>query len=139
MLIAELDKMGIQNEIISNALGYHVFCREDRVDGPDQDNADFLRLWQLVQSHIPDHYVDFITLDLDTLASVFTVSAELTKIKNYQCSMISELRKRAYIEAGTDGLMAQYLADEITKQEWEAARDAAKNRYPWPGSYRLEE
>lgn len=89
----------------------------------------------------PD-YITYISTDLESYlpaqALKDRVSAEQWEAyRSLQTDLIRNLRSSAYSHPdGSDGLRDQYLADELSKEEWLAKRQEVKDRYPWPGDYR---
>lgn len=90
----------------------------------------------------PD-YITYISTDLESYPPAQALKAYITDEQwqaylAIQTSLIKNLRASAYQSPidGSDGLRDQYLADELTKEEWLAKRQEVKDRYPWPGNYR---
>lgn len=62
-------------------------------------------------------------------------SEEFESIKRQQCQTIRRLRQEAYKEL-SDPLYMAHIADGDAIDLFNAAREAVKKMYPWPGDYR---
>lgn len=90
-------------------------------------------------------YLTYLTTDLENYPPTIRLreflGSESLEWKGYltlQTNMIRDLRKSAFAHptTGSDGLRDQYLADELTKEDWLLVRQQIKDRFPWPGNYR---
>ena len=92
------------------------------------------RFWELYENDTA-----FLSKDLDSAEWLaLLLPEEIETLKNLQCTRIRELRAAAFA-AEFDGLAAGVMWDGDDDTKAKEKRAEIKNRYPWPGSYRLKD